>query len=921
MADDYSSDTTRTGLLSTGGQTTGSFEAAYDNDWFKVALTAGNYYTFELSGGTGFNPGYSQLSAYDAQGAYQYSNYGSYGNTTVSLTFKAAVTGNYYIAAGDRHYDAITATAYTLKAGAGVADDVGDTRAAAKTLALDVKTRGVFEGPSDTDYYKIAVVAGKTYSIATALNPDGTGSSSSYSAQLRLEDATGGYLNGYYLYNASNTSSFTATSTGDLYVAAVTSYGAIPAYTLTFGAAADDFSASKTGAGTLPIGTGVAGVFNVANDKDWFAASLTAGATYWFTLGTAGDTGGTAYSGSSGVIKVFDADGNVMATSSGYTYVTTGTSLLLQYVPAKSGVYYAEVADTNGGTGRYTLTAALGEVDDVGDTQVTATALSLGATQKGRLAIPTDRDVYKIAVKAGSTYLIEMNAQDVVNSASPYVTASLADGYYGDGLTSYTKPGVTDYKVYTATQTGDYYVTVSNNNQRGTAGYTLKVSEPAVDDYAAAKSTSGALTVGGKTSGKIDYTGDVDWVKVTLQFGVKYAFQLRGAGSGEGTLVLDGGNNLSISSSQQSGYSYLSQGNDGTYTFTSQTGGDYYLAVRGYSGYSGTSDGTGAYALHAVALSGDTSAPTVTSYSPAENAGLYDNIVVQFSEAIMRGTNSGNAYITLRDSLGVALESYYGGDSRIAINGNTLTINPSAQLKLGTKYFLDIPAGTVTDLAGNQYAGGELYTVNTIPTVTIGGAGNDYLVGLGNGIKLDGGAGVDTVVYGYSRGNYQVTHTAADTKVQSSSWPGSTAGDVLTGVERLVFSDTAVALDTGGTGGQAYRLYQAAFNRAPDKAGVGYWIAQLDKGAALLDVARGFLDSAEFASLYGTSPGNGVFVQKLYDNVLHRTPDQAGVDYWLGVLNQGGDRAEVLAAFSESPENQKAALQVIGNGFEYTPYG
>ncbi|HEX8605087.1 MAG TPA: DUF4214 domain-containing protein, partial [Pseudoduganella sp.] len=63
------------------------------------------------------------------------------------------------------------------------------------------------------------------------------------------------------------------------------------------------------------------------------------------------------------------------------------------------------------------------------------------------------------------------------------------------------------------------------------------------------------------------------------------------------------------------------------------------------------------------------------------------------------------------------------------------------------------------------------------------------------------------------------------------------------------------------------------------------------------------------------------FVAKLYQNVLDRAPDQAGADYWTSALNNGADRAKILTDFSESDENQAALLQVIGNGFEYTPYG
>ena len=36
---------------------------------------------------------------------------------------------------------------------------------------------------------------------------------------------------------------------------------------------------------------------------------------------------------------------------------------------------------------------------------------------------------------------------------------------------------------------------------------------------------------------------------------------------------------------------------------------------------------------------------------------------------------------------------------------------------------------------------------------------------------------------------------------------------------------------------------------------------------------------------------------------------------------RGGSTAGVLAAFSESPENQAAVIGVIGNGILYTPYG
>jgi hypothetical protein len=142
----------------------------------------------------------------------------------------------------------------------------------------------------------------------------------------------------------------------------------------------------------------------------------------------------------------------------------------------------------------------------------------------------------------------------------------------------------------------------------------------------------------------------------------------------------------------------------------------------------------------------------------------------------------------------------------------------------------------------------------------------------------------------------------------------------LANVERLQFSDQTVALDIKGNAGESYRLYQAAFNRTPDKVGLGYWINSMDQGHSLMQVAASFIDSAEFAEKYGANPSDAQYVQALYQNVLHRAPDATGYDFWLHAL-QIAPRAEVLVNFSESPENQAQVIGAIANGIGYTPWG
>jgi len=114
-----------------------------------------------------------------------------------------------------------------------------------------------------------------------------------------------------------------------------------------------------------------------------------------------------------------------------------------------------------------------------------------------------------------------------------------------------------------------------------------------------------------------------------------------------------------------------------------------------------------------------------------------------------------------------------------------------------------------------------------------------------------------------------------------------------------------------------YRLYQAAFDRTPDTAGLSDWLRGMDGGLALGKVASGFIGSAEFHGLYGASPTNAQFIGLLYANVLNRAADPVGYDYWSAQMDAGMTRELVLIGFSESAENQAAVLPVIQHGIPY----
>lgn len=139
---------------------------------------------------------------------------------------------------------------------------------------------------------------------------------------------------------------------------------------------------------------------------------------------------------------------------------------------------------------------------------------------------------------------------------------------------------------------------------------------------------------------------------------------------------------------------------------------------------------------------------------------------------------------------------------------------------------------------------------------------------------------------------------------------------------RLRFGDISIALDVDGVAGQAYRAYRAAFGRSPDVAGLSYWIAAMDAGMPLERVAHSFIESAEFKALSGAAPSNADLIHRFYWHVLRRDGEPAGVAYWTAMLDKKlVTAAQVLVAFSESAESGELTLPMTRLGIAYTEPG
>lgn len=101
------------------------------------------------------------------------------------------------------------------------------------------------------------------------------------------------------------------------------------------------------------------------------------------------------------------------------------------------------------------------------------------------------------------------------------------------------------------------------------------------------------------------------------------------------------------------------------------------------------------------------------------------------------------------------------------------------------------------------------------------------------------------------------------------------------------------------------QLYVGYFNRPADPAGYTFWRdAYTDDGVSDVQMAALFSDQDETRALYPyfadpaaddpEQTNAKAFLTSVYDNLFNRTPDEAGLNFWLGVLTSGGNVGEII---------------------------
>lgn len=98
------------------------------------------------------------------------------------------------------------------------------------------------------------------------------------------------------------------------------------------------------------------------------------------------------------------------------------------------------------------------------------------------------------------------------------------------------------------------------------------------------------------------------------------------------------------------------------------------------------------------------------------------------------------------------------------------------------------------------------------------------------------------------------------------------------------------------------KCYFALLGRDPDFTSWLQIFKLMQAGTQQITAATGFLQTPEYLAAYPASMTSTAFVTALYQNLLARAPDAAGLSYWTFLLNIGLPRVYVLNGFITSPE-------------------
>lgn len=742
------------------------------------------------------------------------------------------------------------------------AADIPAKSTTAAIVAVGSGYNGTLETGGDADWIKVSLVAGQTYAIALR----GTGSSSGMDTILRVFDPAStsrsrgtvvamnddvdnaaGILSSAVTFRANQTGiyyieakAFSSTVTGPYQITVATVAPPDNTQVWTLPQIANYLTATYWGGAVQKFNVPVGGVVTVdlrELDASYQAFARTA-------LQTWSDVTGLRFTESTSGIQIRftetpnDGAWSSSTQSSGYTLaaiVNVEPNWASDAYTLQTFIHEIGHALGLGHAGPYNGTATFGEDNVYANDSWQATVMSYFD------------QIDNTFVDASFAYLLTPMLADVIAIRALYNTAGTTRT--GDSVYGYASSagGIFTESVIDERGAIDYALTIVDDGGTDTINLSGSTANNRIDLRPASISNTGGLI------------GNLSIAPGTI---IENAI----GGSGRDTLI---GNDAANALSGGGGNDML-EGGGGTDTAT-YSGNMADWAITGDVSALTVSNGSQTDTLVNVEylrfadmvyrVSGvpvDVTAPTVGLFTPADGASAVlagSNIVVTFSETIARG--SGIIQIRAGSAGGALIESFDAAtSSRLSLSGTALTIDPTNDLANSTVYFVTFAEGSVIDLAGNPYAGTNIYdfTTGQAGNVISGGAGNDTLTGttgvdilsgLGGNDLLTGAAGIDILNGGEGSDIYFVA-AAADHPAAEFADSGTSGIDEVrftasnAAILTLFAGDIGIERAVIGTGIGATASILGMANSGINAAALNYGISLVgNAGANLLTGGTG----------------------------------------------------------------------------------
>lgn len=288
--------------------------------------------------------------------------------------------------------------------------------------------------------------------------------------------------------------------------------------------------------------------------------------------------------------------------------------------------------------------------------------------------------------------------------------------------------------------------------------------------------------------------------------------------------------------------------------------------------------------------------------------GIYSGNITSFQEVTWDvATNKGTGY-------------YYDGTAATSVNGYAPSLTTVSSGVITSNGAMLVNGSTITDsIVGSGFSGSintkigdlkvntgdDVYTLTGTMGISLNtNTGNDIInIQTPNNI-ITGDAGTDTAVFANSNLRYTVKFFGSTNATVIDNLSSTDTNNSLSTVETIAFSDgsiqtawfdgaMALARNSPEKFAVVTQMYLAYFNRAPDAVGLDYWANNVSQGWTNLQVANTFATTPEAIATYGTVTAQSStaeltnFVNGVYTNVLNRTPDAGGLNYWVNNLKTG----------------------------------